>query len=271
MDFGISTRCFGITALTPVLLDRLRRSEFSAIELHAALPGFDYRNRSAVRDILRWFSESEMPQPSLHLPYAEDVLAARPLERQRALDELKRCLEIGDAAPLNYAVLHLGAAGQAFNPVQFEYAYSGIVTIQSFSGLRVLIETLDNDIATFSRIADFTAAAQIPNVGICYDTGHGELEGVADAIHLDDNDGASDDHLWPFEGTRNWPALIERLVVSSYQGPMILEGASRDDDRFDQAHSARSRLRDLMDEARNSIEEFRLKYKLPPPRQEDDE
>src|SRR5688572_13120163 len=78
MDFGISTRCFGATPLTLDLLERLRRAEFTAIELHGVLPGFDYHNRSAVRSVARWFSEAEFPAPSLHLPFerpGEDILA----------------------------------------------------------------------------------------------------------------------------------------------------------------------------------------------------
>ena len=115
---------------------------------------------------------------------------------------------------------------------------------------------------------DVRLAAQIPNLGICYDTGHGELEGAADAIHLDDNAGEGDLHLLPFDGTRNWPGLIEQLAVSAYDGPLILEA---NDVSLDKAIDCRSRLRDLVDEARSSLEEFRLKHKLPEPRQEDDE
>ena len=268
MDFGISTRCFGTASLSPAMLDRARRAEFDHIELHGALPGFNYHNRSAVREIAQWFRENEMPSPSLHLPFEEDVLAARQIDRQRALDELKRCLEFGDLLPVRYAVLHWGAAGQEYNPVFFEYAYATISMIQSFSGMRVLIETLANGVATFERIAEFKNAAQIANIGICYDTGHGELDGLADAIHLNDNKSDNDDHLWPFEGTRDWPALIERLVQSSFSGPLVLEA---NDDRLERGTSARSRLRDLWAEVENSIEEFRLKYKLPEPKQEDEE
>lgn len=61
---------------------------------------------------------------------------------------------------------------------------------------------------TFDRIREFGTAGQIPDLGICYDTGHGEMDGPADAMHH---------------------------------------------------------------EARNSIEEFRLRYKLPAPRREDEE
>jgi len=276
MDFGISTRCFGANPLTPDLLERLRRANFRTIELHASVPGFDYHNRSLVRRIARWFPENEIPAPSLHLPFAEDPIGIRPVERQRAFDEFKRCLELGDLVPLSFVVLHLGVAGQDFNPVSFEYTYAAISAIQSFAGVRVLIETLPNNIATFERILEFKTAAQISNLGICYDTGHGEMDGPADAIHLDDNltwnleNGARpDDHLWPFEGARNWPAFVEQLVLSSFDGPLILEGQ---DDRLEKAADSRSHLKDLLGEANDSMEEFRLKYNLPAPRQiEEDE
>jgi sugar phosphate isomerase/epimerase len=268
MDFGISTRCFGVTPLTLDLLERLRRAEFRSIELHAALPGFPYHNRSLVRSVARWFGENELPPPSLHLPFAESVIAARPLERQRALDEIKRCLELSDLLPLSFTVLHLGSPGEEFNPVFFDHAYTAIMTIQSFAGVRVFIETLANEIATFERVSEFRNAAQISDLGICYDTGHGEMDGTADAMHLNDRTGEADEHLWPFEGTRNWPALVERIVSLSFEGPLILEGQ---DDRLEKASDSRSRLRDLIDEAKNSVEEFRLKYRLPEPRHEDEE
>lgn len=270
MDIGISTRCFGTTPLTLDVLERLRQAKFKDIELHATLPGFNYQSRALLRDIARWFGENELPSPSLHLPYGvpdENIIGSRQVERQRGLDAMKRCLELGDALPLKFVVLHLGEPGEKFNPVVFDHAYAAIAAIQSFAGARVLIETLSNDIATFDRIQEFKAAAQVPNVGICYDTGHGEMDGKADAIHLDDNNGHDDDHLLPFEGIRDWPALVERILLSSFEGPLILEPQ---DDRLEKATDSRSRLRDLIDEGRNSIEEFRLKYKLPAPQEEEE-
>src|SRR5215207_7658369 len=115
MDFGISTRCFGETPVTVDSLERLRRAEFSMLELHALLPVFNYHNRSFLRSVARWFAENELSAPSLHLPYqpdGEDILAERPIGRQRALDEIKRCLELSDVMTLRFAVLHLGSPGQ---------------------------------------------------------------------------------------------------------------------------------------------------------------
>src|SRR5436190_16164524 len=117
MDVGISTRCFGTPPLTLDLLERLRRAEFTRIELHAALPGLNYHNRSVARDIARWFRENELPAPSLHLPFEKNVLADSRFDRQAALDELKRCLELSDLLPVRFAVLHLGDPHQEFNPV----------------------------------------------------------------------------------------------------------------------------------------------------------
>lgn len=268
MDFGISTRCFGTTSLTPDLLQRLRQANFSIIELHATLPGFPYQSRGFIRSIAAWFADNELPAPSLHLPFAENLIGARPFDRQRALDEIKRCLELTDLLTIHSTVLHLGMPGESFHPVLFDHAYAAISTIQAFAGVRVLAETLSNDVTTFDRIVEFRTAAQISDLGICYDTGHGEMAGAADAVHLNDNNGAADEHLWPFEASRNWPALIEKIVLSSFEGRLILEGS---DDHLDKASAARSRLQDLIDEAKNSIEEFRLKYKLPAPRQEDEE
>jgi len=211
--------------------------------------------------------ENALPAPSLHLPFGEaDVIGVRAQERQRALDEIKRCLELTDLLPLSFAVLHLGSPGQTFNPVLFDHAYAAIATIQSFSGVRVLIETLSNEIATFGRVQEFKTAAQIQNLGICYDTGHGEMDGLPDVIHLDDNFGSNDDHMWPYEGTRNWPAFIERMIALSFDGLLVLEGQ---DDRLEKASDSRSRLKDQIAEARSSIEEFRLKFGLPAPESEE--
>jgi sugar phosphate isomerase/epimerase len=267
MDFGISTRCFGTTTLTPNLLDRLLRAGFQRVELHAAVPGYDYRNRSTVRGIARWFLDNGLPAPSLHLPYEKDLLASSAAERQLAIDDTKRSLELADLLAVDFVVLHLGVPGQTFNPVLFDRAYSAVAAIQAFSGVRVLLETLSNEIATPERLAEFRIAAQLPQIGICYDTAHGEMAGSIDAIHLNDR-GKEDTRVWPFEGTRNWPALVERLALAGFAGPAILEA---EDDRLEKAVDARSRLTDLMAEAADSVEEFRLKYKLPFPKSEDEE
>jgi hypothetical protein len=82
MDFGISTSCFGNSPVTVDSLERLRRADFSILELLGVLPVFNYQNRSFVRSVARWFEENALPAPSLHLPFQEGeegVLAPAPM------------------------------------------------------------------------------------------------------------------------------------------------------------------------------------------------
>lgn len=288
MDFGISTQCFQSGPLTVDLLERLRKAGFQRLEIHAVRPYFDFHDRPLVRGVARWFAENELPPPSLHLPFEEalhrgaalplSITDRNPATRQYALDEIKRCLEASDRLTFAYAVLHIGNPGEASSPVLFDFAYAAIAMIRSFSGLKVLLETLPGEVATPSRIREFQAASQLDGIGICYDTGHaclappGEpvdyaVPEMTEALHLSDNDGSADRHALPFEGIYDWKRFVENVVVSKYHGPFVLETR---DERFAAASECRGRLADLIAEARNSIEEYRLKYKLPFPKSEED-
>ena len=68
-----------------------------------------------------------------------------------------------------------------------------------------------------------------------------------------------DDHLWPFEGTLDWPRLIEEIVVSDYDGPMVFEV---DDEDVERGWDHRARIEDMLAEARSSLDEFREKHGL---------
>jgi hypothetical protein len=54
--------------------------------------------------------------------------------------------------------------------------------------------------------------------------------------------------------------LIEKMVLANYRGPLVFEARGED---LSKGSEVRSRLRDLWEEAENSIEEYRLKYLSP--------
>ncbi|MDR0531660.1 MAG: sugar phosphate isomerase/epimerase [Oscillospiraceae bacterium] len=78
---------------------------------------------------------------------------------------------------------------------------------------------------------------QLPQIGLCYDSGHHHCrrEGTADllrrfgprlaALHLHDNHGRPmyDEHLLPFDGTIDWPAQMRTIAQTGYRGPTALE------------------------------------------------
>jgi sugar phosphate isomerase/epimerase len=273
MEFGISTQLFRDQRVSVDVLEILRKAGYRRIELFCNRHRFDFHDRNLVRAVASWFQENGLPAPSIHLPFVERtgpsehrwISALDPEKRFRetAIDEFKRCLELAERIPPDYVVLHLGNPGQDFNPVAFDYAHAAIAQIQAFAGSRVMIENIPNDISTLERIKEFQTVSQLPNLGICYDTGHGHLQGVTGSLdfinstHVHDNNGSRDEHLWPFEGAINWPALIEKLVVANYAGPFIFEARGE----ISKGKEVQSRLRDLWSEAQASIEEFRLKYR----------
>jgi len=275
MQFGISTQIHRSQPVTVDLLESTRKAGYEHFELFCNRPHLDFHNRSLLRSIGRWFKENSLPAPSLHLPFIENagptqriwisVLEPERRHREAALDEIKRSLEFVDHLPLAYVVMHLGNPNETFTPVAFEYAYAAVSQVRAFAGVEVMIENIPNEISTIERIEEFKSLSQVPDLGICYDTGHGHLQGISGGFenirttHLHDNHGEKDEHLWPFEGTLNWPALVEKLVLAKYKGPLVFEARGED---LSKGSEARSRLQDLWDEAENSMEEYRLKYSL---------
>lgn len=257
------------------LLESLRKAGYQRFELFCNRPHLDFHDPSLMRSIGRWFHENALPPPSLHLPFVENagpkekiwisLLNPERRHRESAMDEVKRSLELAERVPVSYVVMHLGNPGDSFSTLAFEYAYAAIAQIRAFAGVKIMVENIPNDISTIERIQEFKTVADVPDLGICYDIGHGHLQGIDSGFehiqttHVHDNNGENDEHLWPFEGTLNWPALIEKLVIAKYSGPFIFE--TRGDDPSKGAE-ARSRLQDLWGEAGNSLQEFRLKYKL---------
>jgi sugar phosphate isomerase/epimerase len=275
MHFGISTRFFGHDPLTVESLESLRKAGYSFIELSCVRPHLDFHNRKLLKSIGRWFDENELLPPSIHLPYMEQVgpretrwispLSSDRRERENAIDEIKRSLELTEYVRPAHLTMHLGIPGQRFTPAVFDYTYSVLVELEKFCGVRPLLENIPNDISTLERIREFRRASQFPDIGICYDIGHERPTDLKDtfsdipAIQISDNR-LTVDHLWPFEGTRDWPAFIDQLVTAEYSGSFIFEVSGNND--LSKGDESRSRLTDLWEDARNSIDEFRLRHKL---------
>ena len=278
MELGISTQVFGHEQLSVQLLGRLRSHGYRYIELFANRPHLDFHNRDLQKAVAHWFASNDLPPPSLHLPFFEridpavkewlSVVDREKRQRERAMDEIKRALEIADRLTLRHVVLHLGAPGDTFSPPAFDHAYAAIEKIQAFAGVRVLVENILNELSTIDRIHELFDVARLGNVGVCYDTGHGQLEGGAmprfdrvGAIHLNDNKSNNDDHLWPFEGNLKWAELIEAMARSGYEGCWLFEPVAA---APEQGVVARQRLENLWVEAAESIVEFRQRHELLP-------
>jgi len=233
MRAGLSTHVFLQQRLHPGLLDTMMQGGARVIEIFAARHHFDYTERSTVKEIAQWFRSNEVAA-TLHQPLYIDAQWSRhvaptlnliDVEKARridAMDEVKRAIEAAEQIPFDSVVLHLGVREDHWSPRSLEHSLTAIEHLKAFAhplGVKVLLENLYNDVATPEHLLEILKVGHFNNVGICFDAGHAQLsdEGIASAfallksriseLHLHDNHGMKDEHLWPGSGTIDWTAL----------------------------------------------------------------
>ena len=102
-------------------------------------------------------------------------------------------------------------------------------------GVRIAIE---NGSRNFDLIEQALAMYGPDYLGLCYDSGHANIDGdgmdrlerIKDrliSIHLHDNDGASDQHKPVFSGTIDWARLARVLAASAYKKCLSMELSMR--------------------------------------------
>jgi sugar phosphate isomerase/epimerase len=266
MQPALSTYVFLQQRLHPGLLDALHKSGapdgVKTIEIFAARHHFDYNDRSAVRDIANWFRSTGV-SATLHQPlYLSDrgsgqwsrhvapninLIDPDKSHRITAMDEVKRALESAEQVPINACVLHLGHKGDAWDTRALENSLTAIEHLKAFAhplGVRLLIENLQNEITTSEHILEILRVGHFDRVGVCLDVGHAHLGqpenhvGIDEAfellkpriaqLHLHDNHGAKDDHLWPGSGSPgslniDWQNLAKHIATLPPDTPGILE------------------------------------------------
>ena len=265
MLFGASSLLFFAQRLTPALLDTLHENGAQAIEIFAARHHFDYTDRAAVREIGHWFAAHPV-QPSLHMPLFSpqdeaqwsrhtepslNLIGTAKIARIAAMDEVKRALEAAEQIPFRSCVLHLGLKDDQWDTRALDDSITSLEHLKAFAGplgMRLLLENLNNDVATPEHLHEIVRAGHFSSVGFCLDTGHAQLSpgvpetshapaksGVALAfeafgsglaqLHLHDNGGTRDEHAWPGEGTVDWAEVRAGLQGLSAETVGIVEPA----------------------------------------------
>jgi sugar phosphate isomerase/epimerase len=252
MQPGLSTHVFLQQRLHPGLLDALRNSGARTIELFAARHHFDYTDRAQLREIASWFRDTgtaaTLHQPiftreqsenwSRHVSATLSLIAPEKTHRIDAMDEVKRALESAEQIPITAITLHLGLKDDAWNTRALENSLTAIEHIKAFAhplGVKVLLENLQNEVTTPEHLLEILRVGHFSNVGITLDVGHAHLSdtGLDHAfellrpriaeLHLHDNHGLKDEHLWPGSGSIDWTNLAKLTASLPAQVPGILE------------------------------------------------
>lgn len=99
----------------------------------------------------------------------------------------------------------------------------------------VALENMISHIRTARQLNIMVDALDSPFVGVCWDTGHAHVAGEKQgdsirlmnsrlhALHIQDNDGVSDQHTAPYYGSINWDEVMDALHEIYYPGDFTFE------------------------------------------------
>jgi sugar phosphate isomerase/epimerase len=249
MQRVLSTHLFLNQRLHPGLLELAVRSGAQAVEIFAARQHFDYASREHVAELAGWFRSNPLQVWSLHAPLFPDrdmgraggpainVLHPDKARRIDSMDEIKRALEVADSIPFGNLILHLGERDDGWSPRTIEYALTALEHLGAFArplGVRLLVENLTSEPTTPEHLITILQSGHLNQVGVCLDLGHANITvGIAEAIatlgpriasvHVHDNHGFKDEHLWPGDGNIDWPATVEALKALAEPPAAVLE------------------------------------------------
>lgn len=245
----LSTHLYLKHRLHPGLLEEAGRAGAQAIELFAARQHFDYTSREHVAELAEWFRSAPVEPFSLHAPLYPDremgragapgvnVLHPEKSRRIDGMDEIKRALESAEHIPFRNIVIHLGERDDSWSPRTIELALTALEHLGAFArplGVRLLVENLLSEATTPEHLVIILEMGHLSNVGVCLDLGHAHITvGTAEAIstlgkriasvHLHDNHAMKDEHLWPGDGTIDWPGAVEALKTLATLPAAVLE------------------------------------------------
>jgi len=252
MKHVLSTHLFVNHRLTTALLGKVQQAGIPEVEIYCARQHLDYRDKAQIAELSHWFRDSDLKLHSLHSPMYTDEIWGRSGphavvtlthtvkgERLKAVDEVKRTLEIAESIPFRYLVQHLGVSGEEFDLRKVDAAFAALEELKIFAGQRrveILLENTPNEFSSAARLMMFDELTHL-GLNFVFDVGHANLnEGVETAFglmkdrirstHLHDNDGKADQHLFPTmseEGTIDWKKTMELLRGGGDRYPLLLE------------------------------------------------
>jgi sugar phosphate isomerase/epimerase len=246
---AVSTHVLLEHRLHPGMLDQLAHVGVEAVEIFAARNHFDYTSHAHIEELAGWFRSNPVQLFSMHGPLFTDMELGRsgapqinllhPEKSRRidSMDEIKRVLEVAELLPFKKLILHLGESKDEWNPRALEYSITALEHLQAFArplGVGLLVENLVNEPAQPQNLLETLRSGHFTDIGVCLDTGHAHLgDGVPAAIsalgeriesvHIHDNGGNRDEHLWPGEGTIDWPSVMPELKNCPKNPVAVLE------------------------------------------------
>jgi len=196
-----------------------------------------------VEAIAGWMRELGLALTDLHASCGPEKnwCSAREHERLAGVELVKNRIEMAARLGSDVIIMHIAAEPAEAEPNQRYWTIlrGSLDALEDHArshGVRIAIENMSQD--NFGTLEKLFALYGPHFLGLCYDSGHGNVAGngldrlgrVKDrliSVHLHDNDGTGDQHKLPFEGTVDWPRLARLIAESAYCKPASLESNTR--------------------------------------------
>jgi sugar phosphate isomerase/epimerase len=187
--------------------------------------------RPEIAQIRRWLADCGLAVLDIHASAGEEKRwgSKREYERLAGVDLVANRLEMAAELGAGSIVLH----ARAREPLESQLrSLESLAPAARRLGVPIALENLPGE--GFGRIDELLAAEGADVLGLCYDSGHGNIgcDSIPDlarrgsrlvALHLNDNDGSGDQHRIPFTGTVDWRRVTAAIAASSYRRCVSLE------------------------------------------------
>jgi sugar phosphate isomerase/epimerase len=216
-----------------------------------------------IEEIQKWLTNCELQLLDLHgsIGTEKNWTSPREYERLAGVELVQNRVEM--TAQLGGKVIVMHVPNESMN-LPLRKSLEQLEPFVGARGVRIAIENTNN----FDVIAQLLSEYAPNYLGLCYDSGHGNmsrtglerLEILKDrliSVHLHDNDGSSDQHMLPFSGTTDWRRLARIIAASGYTEPLSMEvsirnaGIEDEEDFLKQAFEAGKRISLMINETGN--------------------
>ena len=215
------------------------------IELRRLPHHLDYTDQAALKRLATALQEQGVAVHSLHVPdeFITKLSALDEGVRKAAVTEVRKMAAALRRIAGKILVTHAGGRlkDEAERPLQFAAGQGSIAELGAFCQDMGLAVAVENSLPTRPRLGDtvaevvrFVEGIGAENVGYCLDTSHANIGGDVVralrlvkhhllALHISDNDGQSDQHALPFDGSVDWAAFMAELESVDYPGVFMVE------------------------------------------------
>ena len=200
-----------------------------------------------IEQIEKWLRDFGLGVTDIHGSAGQEKawMAMEEYRRQAGVELVENRMRMAARLGTDVVIMHLPALGdQAENGPQWDQARRTLDELEPCAreyGVRIALEN-----GNFDDIGKLLALYPTDYLGLCYDSGHGNMHGAGldrleglkarlISIHLHDNNGSEYEHKLVFSGTTDWSRLARVIADSSYGKWTSLECLMRKTEITDEA------------------------------------